>query len=174
MIDSQSKRICGIHVEEDGTLAAVWMAHDRLDDSVHLYDSCVFEREVMVVIAEGLIARGRWIPIAWHKKSKDYSAQLLKRGCRMLHEGSDDSDEMAEVISRDIWERMRTHRFKIDKRLMNWRDEFKSFDKQDSKIPQGNYPLMAATRHAMSQLKYARRQATNRRNQLNYPKMAII
>lgn len=174
MIDAQAKRICGIHLEEDGTLAAVWLAHDLLDDSVHLYDACLFEREVVVVVAEGLNARGRWIPIAWHKKSKDCADDLLKRGCKMLFEGSNDTDAFAEVISREIWERMRSHRFKVDKRLGNWLNEFKSFDKVDSKIPKGNYPLMAATRHAMSQLKFARRQMTKRKTQRIFPKVAII
>ena len=174
MIDAQSKRICGIHLEEDGTLAAVWLAHNKLDDSVHLYDACSFAREVNVVIAEGLNARGRWIPIAWHKSAKDYTENLLERGCKMLYDGSDDTDALAEVISRDIWERMRTHRFKVDKRLAIWWDEFESFDKKEGKIPVGNFPLMAATRHAMSQLKMAKRQINQRKIKKNYPRMAIV
>ena len=174
MIDSQAKRICGIHVEEDGSIGAIWLAHNSLDDSVHLYDACIFSREVPVVIAEGLNARGRWIPIAWHKKSQDMSDKFLERGCNMLCEGSDDSDAMAEVVSRDIWERMRTHRFKVDKRLMIWRDEYKSFDKEDSKIPKGNFPLMSATRYAISQLAMARRQVTVKNPRKIKPRMAIV
>ena len=174
MIDSQAKRICGIHVEDDGSIAAIWLAHNSLDDSVHLYDACIFSREVPVVIAEGLNSRGRWIPIAWHKKHKDMADKFLERGCNMICEGSDDSEAMAEVISRDIWERMRTHRFKVDKRLMNWRDEFKSFDKENSKIPTGNFPLMAATRHAISQLAMARRQITVKKLHKFKSRMAIV
>lgn len=174
MVDPQWKRICGIHLEEDGSLAAVWLAHDKLDDSVHVYDACSFKREVTVVIAEGLNARGRWIPIAWHKSAKDYADKLLERGCKMLYDGSDDTDALAEVISRDIWERMRTHRFKADKRLANWLDEYESFDKEEGKIPVANFPLMAATRHAMSQLKMAKRQANHRKKQRNYPEVARV
>jgi hypothetical protein len=174
MIDSQLKRICGIHVEEDGTLGAVWLGHDLLDDSIHLYDSCKFTREVPIVIAEGLNARGRWIPIAWHKSAEAFVQDLSKRGCRMLFDGSNDTGALAEAISRDIWERMRTHRFKVDKRLMDWREENKAFDKKDSKIPTDNFPLMAATRHAMSQLNFARRQASKKKTQRTFPKVAIV
>lgn len=163
MINPEYKRIAGIHVQEDGTIGAVWLAHDKLDDSIKVYDACKFEREVPVVIAEGLNARGRWIPIAWRKKDKEMADKLLDRGCRMLYEGSDDSDASNELVSREIWERMRSHRFTVDSRLKNLIEEMESLNYDEKKkIPSENFPLMAALRHAIQQLGEAKRQITRK------------
>lgn len=162
MINSAWKRIAGIHVQSDGDIALVWLAHDKTDDCITLYDACVFRREVLAVIAEGINARGRWIPVAWNKADKDTANKLLERGCKMLRDPNDDTDTMAEAISRDIWERMRTHRFKVDRRLKNWLEEKEGFSRDKQKIPRDTFPLMSATRHAISQLKFAKRQAPPR------------
>lgn len=174
MIAPEWRRICGLHVQDEGTIAAVWLAHDKSSDVVHAYDACLFQREVLAVIAEGLIARGRWIPIAWHKDAKDIADKLLDRGVNMLPEPSEDTAAMAEVLSRDVWERMRTGRFKVDKRLANWLDEHRGFNRQDSQVPRESFPLMSATRHAVAMLYYARRQAPRGRKSVNYPKVSMI
>ena len=174
MIQSDWRRIAGIEVGDDGTIACVWTAHDKKTDIIHMYDACIFRREVPVVIAEGLNARGRWIPISWEAKAKDFADKLLDRGCNMLPEPNKDSDTMAEVVSRDIWERMRTGRFKVDKRLKEWLDEFDTFHRKDSKVPKGTHPMMAATRHAMAMLDYARRQSPKKRKQPITARIAII
>ncbi len=173
MIDSQWGRICGVHVQESGDLSAVWMAHDKLSDCIHLYDACIFQREVLAVYSEGLIARGRWIPIAWEKGSKDISDKLLDRGCNMLYEPSEETPELAEMVSRDIWERMRTHRFKVDKRLQNWQEEYKSFMREGEKVPLKTAPLMSATRHAVDQIQFAKRLASHKSSTKNHPQVAI-
>ena len=136
MIAPEWRRICGLHCLDDGTVAAAWIAHDKDTDLVHLYDACVFKREVLAVIAEGLNARGRWIPVAWAEK--DMAEKLLDRGCNMLPDPVVDTDTVAEVVSRDIWERMRSGRFKVDRRLKEWLDEFKAFDRQEGKVPRGS------------------------------------
>lgn len=174
MIEPNWKRIAGIHVQDDGTIAVVWLAHDKDADTVHLYDACVFRREVLAVISEGLNARGRWIPVAWEDSAKDMAEKLLERGSNTLPEGYKDTDAIAEVHSRDIWGRMRSGRFKVDRRLKEWLDEFQSFNRQDSKVPRDSHPLMAATRHAMAQIQFARRQAPKRGQNINYPKAAIL
>src|SRR3546814_4945820 len=114
-----------------------------------MYDCCVFRREVLAVIAEGLNARGRWIPVAWESALKDMADKLLDRGCNVLPEPVKDTDALAEVTSRDIEERMRSGRFKVDKRLAEWLDEFRAFSRRDAKVPRTGYPLMSATRHAV-------------------------
>jgi len=167
------KRIAGIHVQEEGQIGSVWMAHDKSTDTIHLYDACIFRQEVLAVIGEGLNARGRWIPIAWQEKAKDMADKLLERGCNMLPDPSKDTESVAEVTSREIWERMRTGRFKVDKRLAEWLDEYKTFYREESKVPQGSHPLMSATRHAISQIDYAKRQGM-RRKTLNHPRVTIL
>jgi hypothetical protein len=171
--DSNSRRICGVHAQDDGIIGAVWLAYDKDTDAIELYDACAFRREPLAVMAEGLVARGRWIPIAWHKDAKEFADKLLDRGCNMLHEPSDASEAMAEVLSREILERRDTGRFFVVDRLKNWLDEA-NFARNEGKVPINGYPLMAATRHAYAQLEYAKRQAKRGEVSVNYPKVAII
>ena len=173
MVDPLNKRISGIHAQEDGTIGAVWLAYNKDRDLIHVYDACVFRAEVLAVIAEGLNARGRWIPVAWNDKSKEISDKLLDRGCNMLQDGCKTSDQYLEVTSRDVWERMRTKRFKVDPRLKEWTDEFEAYYKDGVKIPKDASPLMSATLNAIDQLPFARRQTT-RKQQTTAPRLAIV
>lgn len=165
------KRLAAIHVNEMGEIGAVWFAYDTNTDVLHLYDCCVFKPEVLAVIAEGLNARGRWIPVAWMEKAKEMADNLLDRGCNMVYEPVKDSSALFEVISRDISERMKTGRFKVDKRLSEWKDEFKTFYKDESR--RERHPLMLATHYAVERLDYAKRQAPARKS-ANYPKIAVL
>lgn len=175
MLQADWERIAGISTEKDGTIGAVWLAIDRYADVVHLYDCCVFRREVPAVIAEGLNARGRRIPIAWEKSAKPMSDMLLDRGCNMIYEPFTDDDVTSEVISRSIWERMRSGRFKTDKRNAEWLDEYKKFYRQDQKIPQYGFPLMAATRNAFGMADaWACPEVPAGGNKKNFPEVAII
>lgn len=174
MIEPEWRRIAGMQVQDDGDIALVWMAHDKTADKVHIYDCCVFRREVLAVIAEGINCRGRWVPVAWSSKAKDVSEKLLERGCNMLPEPVRESQQLAEVQSRDILERMKTHRLKVDRRLQDWLDESRRFYRQDSQVPLSTSPLMAATRHAFADLQYARRQRPPGKKERNYPQVAMI
>jgi hypothetical protein len=158
----------------DGSIAAAWIAHDRDADTLHLYDSAMFKREVLAVIAEGITARGRWIPMAWHKDMKDAAAKLVDRGCNMEPSHALGSDSSEEVTARDMWERMRTGRFKVDRRNAEWRDELKGFNRRDAKIPLESHPLMAATLCAVSMLEYARAPASRVGSGKSFPKVAMI
>lgn len=168
----EDKRICGCHIASDGIVGAIWLATDAADVT-HLYDACIFRREVLAVIAEGLNARGRWIPIVTNDKA--FSEKLLDRGCNIIPEHATDNDSIAELISRDVWERMRTGRFKVEKRLKEWLDEFESFGRRaDSTIPRDSHPLMASTRHAIESLRWSRRQAAKNTQRRNYPDISIL
>lgn len=174
MIDGTWRRIAGIHLQDDGTLAAVWLAQDPLADVTHLYDCAIFRIEIPVVIAEGLGARGRWIPIAWHKDAEEFSKELLNRGLNMLPEPCADSQAVAEIRSRDILQRMKTSRFRVDASAAEWLNEVRTFNREESKIPIEGYPLMAATRHAIEQLAYARPQSYGGSKKPNHPKVCIV
>ena len=172
MIDETWKRVCGMHVEQNGNISLVWLAHDTEADVIHLYDTASFKREVLAVIAEGINARGRYIPVAWNNEKM--AEELLQRGCRMEIDKADDSDEMAEVLTRDIWERMRTDRWKVDKRLSDWLSEFRTFNREADMVPRETHPLMAATRHAMSCLQFARSPYASRKATKNYAEHAQV
>lgn len=174
MVDPLFKRIAGIHEQEDGVIGAVWLAYNKDRDLIHVYDACLFKQEVLAVIAEGINCRGRWIPIAWNDKAKDLSDKLLMdRGCNMLKDGCNTAERYVEVTARDVWERMRTARFKVDPRLKEWTDEFEAYYKDGVKLPKESSPLMSATLNAVDQLPYARRQATRTHKNMA-PKLAIV
>lgn len=174
MITPEEYRIAGLQAQDDGVIAVVWLAHDRTTDRVQVYDAVKFSREVLAVVAEGINARGRWIPVAWHKDAKEIADQLLEKHCKMQPEPVQSSQPAIEAVSLSIWERMRSHRLKADKRLGNWVEEFKTYNRQKGQVPTGSHPLMDATRNAICDLKYARRQAQRRGVQINYPRLAMV
>lgn len=172
MIESFWPKVAGIHVLDTGAISCVWLAHDKDADCLHLYDAHTFEREVLAVIADGIKARGKWIPIAWEKEAKEIADKLLDRGCNMIPEEMKNTDPIAEVVSREIEERMRSGRFKVRDNLASWLDEFRTFYRQESKVPTDTHPLMAATRYAVAMLSYARRRAVH--NGALAPKVAMV
>lgn len=174
MIEPHWRRISGIQCQDDGVIAAVWLAHDKDTDTVHCYDAVLFEREVLAVVAEGLAARGRWIPVAWPKEAKEIADKLLERGVKALYEPVESTQPAIEAASLDIWERMRSKRFRVDKRLGSWLEEYRTYYRKDSKVPTDSHPLMAATRVAMMRLSSARRQSVRRSSGRNYPRIAIV
>lgn len=174
MVDPTWQRIAGLHFQDDGTLGVVWLARDLMNDTVHVYDCALFRREVPAVIGEGISARGKWIPVAWHKDAQEMADSLLNRGINMLPEPSADSQAMAEVISREIWQRIRSSRLRVDTTAAEWMDEYRTHYFKDSKVPIEGHPLMAATRHAIEQLVYARAQSMPGSKKPNRPQVAII
>lgn len=174
MVKTDWRRIAGIQPQEDGTIGAVWLAHDGNTDTIHVYDACLFRREVLAVVMEGLNARGRWIPIAWPRSAKELADQLLERGCNMMHEPVEDNQAAAEVGALEVWGRMRASRMKVEKRLGEWREEFRTYQRQDGKVPLDTHPLMAATRHAVMQIEYALGEATRFGTSKNYPQISVV
>jgi hypothetical protein len=167
--------IAGVHFQPEGGAAAVWVAHDKKADVLHLWDCAVYRREPLVIIAEGLNRHGRWVPIAWEASARELVEKLLDRGCNTLAEPTKETPVMADAVSRDIAERMRSGRFKVDKRLAEWLDEFGSFKWVDGKVPLNTHPLMSATRHAIAGLEYARRQrGRGDKSMKNYPAVTMI
>lgn len=174
MISPEWKRICGLHVEDNGDMSAVWMAHDTDTDCVHLYDTAKFVNVLTPVIAQGLNARGRFIPISYPQGYEELMEDLRDSGCKLLPEGVKETDALAEVISRDILARQKTSRFKVDARLQDWLKELAPFRREDAKIPKTGYPLMSATRHAVANLKRARPVSKRRRVKDKYQRIAIV
>lgn len=164
-----------MYVKDDGHISAVWIAHDTESDVTHVYDCCSFGREVLAVIADGMNARGRWVPIAWAKPGKEIADELYKRGCNMLKDAVDDSDALAEITTREILTRIRTGRFKVNDRLQDWLEELKTYNRSDSRVPRESHPLMTATRLAIAGLRDAKAErkpvASNKRL---YPKIAMV
>jgi len=176
MIREDWKRIAGMHVTDAGDIAVVWLALDRETDTLHLYDCAVFRHETWPVIGEGIAARGRYIPLVWVKKAKPVAEELEKRGIKVLEDKYvlSDDDALAEVTSNGIRSRMRSHRFKINKSCVEWLDEYKTYFRDDTTVPRDSHPLMAATRHAVAQLEWARPLRRKKADTRRAPKLAIV
>lgn len=176
MIREDQKRICGLHTEENGDYAAVWMAQNPETGRIRVYDCALFRQgEVPAVVAESLNARGRWIPVAWNNPV--LADELMKKHrCRMLPDQCPDTGPAVEIASRELQQRMRARTFTVDEICGEWLDEFKRFTRFDSRVPTEGFPLMAATRHGVQCLQYARAEknfiAGDR--QRMHPRIAIV
>ena len=172
-IDSNWKRIAGMHITEAGDIAVVWMAYDKLTDTIHIYNSELFRHQPWPVVGDGITCVGRWIPIAWCEKQKLTAEQLRLRGCNLIDPLKED-ETLAEVNQREVHTRYLTGRLKVGRNLANWHDEFKTYYRDKTKVPIDSHPLMAATRYAVAQLSWAKAQKLSTRQQRNYPQAAII
>ena len=174
MIEPSWRRIGAFHLESDGTLGAVWLAHDFASNVVYCYDAAIFRPEVPAVINEAIAARGRHIPLAWRKKDKELADRLLESGMNVLPDHSTDDPGMIEMISREIWQKMRTSQFRVDERVGEWLKEYRMFYKDGFNVPDKGFPLMSATRHAVEKLDWAEAELSPHRTMNNFPKMNIV
>ncbi len=173
-IEESWRRICGIHAEPSGRITAVWFAHDRQTDTLHLYNAVEFQTEEMPIIAEGLASMGRWIPIAWERGSKSVADKLLERGCNMISEPVKEDEALADVLSREISTRIRTGRFVANARLKKLEAELKSSRRKDGKVPLKAQPYNSAMRHAVASLDWARSYKKKKANVKRKREVAIL
>ena len=156
-ISSEWPRIIGLHSDLSGKIAAVWIAHDVTTDRIFLYDAVIFQRQVFAVIAERLQGKSKDIPIAWEQSAEEIMKKLKDRGCKPLLEGYKETPALAEVIAREIWGLMESSKFQVGDHNKNWFDERERFWLNEEKVPLEGFPLMSATRHAIINLKKAKR-----------------
>lgn len=161
-------------MEQDGTVGVVWLALDPQTSVVHCYDVALFTREVEAVISTGIAARGRHYPMAWTNKDRGLADTLEEAGVNILPEPSPNDPAMAEIISRGIWQRLRASQFRVDRSVGEWLEEYKKYFRDENKVPEKGFPLMAATRHAIKMLDWAEAEYSPGRAKINYPKVAIV
>lgn len=172
-IPSHWPRICGLDFGWDHPTAAVWIAWDRDNDTVHIYDCYRVREATPMTHAMAVNARGKWIPVAWphdglqhDKGSGDALAdQYRKHGVNMLKdrathppqkgepEGSGGNGVEAGLM--DMLDRMQTGRFKVAKHLQDWWEEFRLYHREDGKIVKECDDLMSATRYGLMMLRMA-------------------
>lgn len=175
MIREDARRICGLEHDDRGTYAAVWLAQDPQTHRIRVYDCAMWRHgEVLAVLAEGLNARGRWIPIAW---ADEVLAEKLRRDHKlaMLPAPAPVEGTSVELASRELLQMMRARIFTVDAHCAEWQQEFKTYTKFDDRVPTEGYPMMAATRHAVQCLVRARAQSNYAaQQQKNYPKISLV
>lgn len=170
-------RICGIDFGIDHPTALAWMAWDRDNETVYVYD---IERKRGVPdatpphVAPLIKQRGDWIPVAWPhdglQTEKGSGIQLAQQyrdqGVNMLHEMAqlpETGDEQGHKVSRTSVEAgislmltaMQQGRFKVFAGLDSWFEEFRLYHRKDGKIIKLQDDLMSATRYGYVMLRYA-------------------
>lgn len=181
-IPSHWPRIVGVDFGWDHPFAAVWLAWDRDTDTVHIYD-CYREREKSTNTHAPIVrSRGEWIPVAWphdglqHDKGsgEQLAEQYRKQGVNMLKDRATfpDGSNGVEAGLQDMLTRMETARFKVNKRLTAWFEEFRLYHRKDGKIVKERDDLMSATRYAVMMLRFA--EVHKKTQPIKYKKIGII
>ncbi len=166
-------RIVGIDFGWDHPTAVVWIAWDRDNDVVHVYDAYRAKETTPIIHAATINAKGKWIPVAWphdalqHDKGsgETLANQYRKLGVNMLkdkathpplkgeEEGTGGNGVEAGLM--EMLERMQTGRLKVAEHLNEWFDEFRMYHRKDGKLVKIDDDLLSATRYAIMMLRFA-------------------
>jgi phage terminase large subunit-like protein len=175
-------RICGLDFGWDHPTAAVWLAWDRDNDVVHLYDAYRVKEATPMIHALAINARGDWIPVAWphdglqHDKGSGeaLAAQYRKHGVKMLKDKATHAPDKTkgekegeggngvEAGLMDMLDRMQTGRLRVARHLSDWFEEFRLYHREDGKVVKIGDDLMSATRYALMMLRHAKVQSQPR------------
>jgi hypothetical protein len=158
---SEDPCLAAIQVTSEGHIAAVWLAHTPRTDLVTLFDSCLF-REPLNIVAEGLNARGRWVPIIWHRDHRTVADQLVNRSANMIPAdyAVTGSGATAALMVRELEARIRAKRLVADATLATWREEYDQFRQTDAAAAptaMEAFPHLLATGYAIARLDWAKR-----------------
>ena len=183
-------RICAVDFGVDHPFAAVWVAWDRDLDIVYVYD-CY--RKSRATIAENSIAlrqRHPWIPVIWPhdgnqedpKSAKSLADLYRLEGVNMWYEsftnppsaGQKKGDIGVEAGLAQIWERMKSGRFKVFRGLNDWLEEFRMYHRKDGKVVPLKDDLMSATRYATQSLRNARTKGMSFGGSIQYSDKGIV
>lgn len=166
-------RICGIDFGIDHPAAAAWVAYDRGQDIIYVYDCYKKSGETAVYHAAAINARGRDIPVAWphdglnREKSggKNLAQQYRSYGVNMLGKSAHYRPKAGEKpklgaqdtepVVYEVLERMKTGRFRVFSNLSDWFSEFRSYHRKDNRIVRVKDDIMSATFYAVMMKRYA-------------------
>lgn len=166
-------RICGVDFGIDHNFAAVWVAWDRDNDCIYVYDVYCVDDKSMPDHVSVIKSHGEWIPVVWphdglqrEKSSGKPLADLYRdEGANMRIEpfsnppapGQKEGEggNSVEFGIKEMQHRMETGRFKVVRRVKDWWDEFRMYHRKDGKIVPVNDDVMSATRYAALSVRHA-------------------
>jgi phage terminase large subunit-like protein len=164
-IPAHWKQIVGMDFGWDHPTAAVKLAYDPTADVIHVVN-CYRQKEATPLIHAAAIkfwATG--VPVSWphdalqhDKRGDQFYAIYRDLGLEMLSEHAQFPDKRGNSVEAglaEILQRMQTGRFKIDRTLQQWWEEFRIYHRKDGKIHKERDDLMDATRYAYMMLRYA-------------------
>ena len=164
-------RICGIDFGYDHPTAVVWIAWDRDEDIMYVYDCYSASKAPPLVHANAIRTRPYFIPVAWpHDGNRRDSMgnpglaeQYRNMGVNMLPFhfenppalGEKKGGNSIEVGIMDVLQRMEDDKFKVFNTLGLWFAEFRMYHRKDGKIVPLRDDLMSATRYAAMSHRFA-------------------
>ena len=166
------KRIVGMDFGWDHPTTAVWLAYDPDSDVIYITDCYRKNKELPVIHAAAIKARGATIPVAWPhdglQTDKGSGQQLAKQyrdqGLAMLPEPAKflDGTNGVDAGVTEMHDRMKTGRLRVAAHLADWFEEFRLYHREPKgplgvpQIVKINDDLLDATRYAMMCLRFAR------------------
>lgn len=161
-------RIAGVDFGFNHPAAGAWIAWDRDNDVVYLYDCYKKAQQLSAYHAAAMNARPRWIPVAWPHdgfKTEPRSGTTLKQqyqehGVNLLpisarYKKDTGGSQPTEPIVLEVLERMYTGRFRVFSTCQPFFDEFRMYHRKDGKIHDFKDDVLKATFYAIMMLRHA-------------------
>ena len=164
-------RICGIDFGYDHPTACVWMAWDREEDELYVYDCYRQAKAAPATHASAIRTRPQYIPIAWphdgYRKdamgNPGLADQYRNLGCNFLPFhfenppalGEKKGGNSVEVGIMSVLQRMEDGKFHVFSTLGDWWEEFRMYHRKGGKIVPFRDDLMSATRYAAMSVRFA-------------------
>lgn len=171
-------RIAGIDFGWAHPTAGAWLAWDRDNDIVYVYDDYSLREATPLVHASAFRRRGASIPVAWphdglqHDKGSgvQLAEQYRAEGVNMLKERAtfEDGTNGVEAGIMEMIDRMQTGRFKVARGCENWLKEYRLYHREKGLIVKLDDDCISASRYALMMLRYAATGQPKRRVHLNF------
>lgn len=174
-------RICGIDFGISHPAAGAWLAWDRTQDVIYVYDCYRKTDQLVPYHAEAINRRGKWIPVSWphdgHTRDRavqvgkgkqylDYTAtkelrhHYMDHGVNMLpvsarYRNDSTGKQDPEPIIMEAHERMMTGRFRIFATCTPLLDEIRNFHRKDGRIVDRGEDTIKAALYGLMMKRYA-------------------
>jgi len=156
-------RLAAMDFGWDHPTAIVWLAYDRENDLVYLYDAHKARNQTPPYHAAAIKGRGEWIPMAWPRdalQSRDgnnLAMQYRKLGVNMLAQPFENQGggHAVEPGIMEVLTRLQTGRLKVFSHLHEWFEEKRTYHRIEGKLAKTGDDLMDATRYAVMSLRHA-------------------
>lgn len=166
VIPAHWRLINGLDFGWDHPQAAAQIAYDADSDIVHLVRGKKARKTIPIEMAVIVKKWGIDVPTAWphdgyqHDKGsgKALADQYKDAGIAMLqdHATHEAGGNGVEAAIMDMLERMRTGRFKVDRTILEFFEEFRLYHRKAGKIVKLHDDLISACRYALMMLRYAK------------------
>jgi phage terminase large subunit-like protein len=170
-IKSHWPRIAGIDFGYDHPTACVWIAWDRDEDIIYVYDCYRLSKAPPATHASAINSRLPFIPVAWphdgHRRDSmgnpGLADQYRQLGCNMLPFHFENPPALGEKkggnsIEEGIMamlQRMEDGKLRVFSTLGDWWQEFRMYHRKEGKIVPLHDDLMSATRYAVMSSRFS-------------------